>query len=122
METSMGRWGRRAYAAACLSALSAAGALAPGAAEGAAPTLRDVSQSASVWRESSSLAAVSDAAAPVGTTFSFRIDESAHVTLTFVPAYSGRRICRLHAGTRTCTRVVAQATLSFIAHRGANRV
>jgi hypothetical protein len=117
-------------AAACAIALTVAGVLAGGAAFAAepAPTLSNVAQSASVWHEGSSLAVFSDAsAAPIGTTFSFTINERAQVTFTFVPSYSGRRICHVHVDSsgstvRTCTRVVAQATLSFIAHRGTNHV
>jgi hypothetical protein len=118
--------GARALVASTLVASVLAGAASAGGAAAAepAPTISSVSQSASVWREGSALAVISGtSAAPVGTTFSFKADERAQVTFTFVPSYSGRRICHVRAdGARTCTRVVAQATLSFIAHKGVNHV
>jgi hypothetical protein len=121
--------GTRAAARTAAACVLVAGTLAGWAAAAEpAPRISNVSQSASVWRESSSLAAISGASTtPVGTTFSLTINERAQVTLTFVPSYSGRRICHVHVNAsgstvRTCTRVVAQATLSFIAHRGTNHV
>jgi hypothetical protein len=112
--------------AASLPAAFAGGASASfsTSAEPVPPKLSDVSQSASAWREANALAVITSA--PIGTTFSFKLTERAHVTLTFVPRFSGRRKCTLRETptgiTRTCTRVFAIGTLSFDGHAGANHV
>jgi hypothetical protein len=109
---------------ACLLA-SAASASFSTSAEPAKPKLTEITQSASAWRESNALAVISNAA-PIGTTFSFTLNQPAHVTFTFVPTYSGRRVCSVHvragSAVRTCRRVVARSTLGFIAHAGRNHV
>jgi hypothetical protein len=111
-------------AAACLCAADGAAASFSTSAQPTPPALTDVSQSASAWREGDGAAIISSA--PIGTTFSFKLNVRAHVTFTFVPTFSGRRVCTFDhtpAGvTRTCRRVVAVSTLSFEGHAGLNHV
>jgi hypothetical protein len=113
--------------AVCLPALLAGAASASfsTSAEPTTPQLTDVTQSASVWREGERLAVISTHA-PVGTTFSFTLNQRAQVTFTFVPTYSGRRVCTIrHEGAstvRTCRRATARSTLSFFGHAGRNHL
>jgi len=112
----------------CLPALLAGAASASfsTSAEPTTPKLTDVTQSASVWREGKHLAVISTQAR-VGTTFSFTLNQRAQVTFTFVPTYSGRRVCTVRhpegaSAVRTCRRVVARSTLSFFGHAGRNHL
>jgi hypothetical protein len=111
-------------AATCLcSAEGAAGSFSTSA-QPTPPALSDVGQSASAWHEGDGAAIISSA--PLGTTFSFKLNVRAHVTFTFVPKFSGRRVCTFHdtpgGVTRTCRRVVAVSTLSFDGHAGVNHM
>lgn len=119
------RGGVGAFAvAACLCAAGGAAASFSTSAAPIAPTLTGVTQSASAWHEGDAVAIISSA--PLGTTFSFQLNVPARVTFTFVPNYSGRRVCTVHDSptgvTRRCRRVVAVSTLSFSGHAGANHV
>jgi hypothetical protein len=111
-------------AGACLCAAGGAAASFNTSAEPTPPALSDVGQSASAWHEGDALAIISSA--PLGTTFSFKLNVRARVTFTFVPKFSGRRVCTSHdtptGVTRTCRRVVAVSTLSFEGHAGINHV
>lgn len=71
---------------------------------GSPPALARVRESARRWREGERNARISDGALPVGTTFSFALNEPAAVTLSFVLR-----------GSRA-------GSLSFPAHPGTNRV
>lgn len=93
-----------------------------------APTLTSVSQSHARWREGSKLAKLSRRA-PVGTTFTFSLDQAASVTLTFSQPAIGRRVkgkcvARTHGNRRKpkCRRAVTKGTLTFSAHAGVNHV
>ncbi len=66
---------------------------------------------------------------PVGTTFSFKLDRAATVTLTFTRAAPGRRVrgkcvarSRHNSRRRHCSRTVVAGVLTVKAHAGANRV
>jgi sugar lactone lactonase YvrE len=95
-----------------------------------APLLGGVRQSHSRWREGSALARISRRhRAPLGTAFSFTLDQSATVTLRFTQRVAGRRQGRRcvapshrNAKRRRCARVVTVATLSFAAHAGLDKL
>jgi hypothetical protein len=94
-----------------------------------APKLSQVSQSHRKWREGSQPATIArehkSKRPPVGTSFSFKVNEAAQVTLTFTEATSGRRTrgkCRApskHNGTHpSCKRTVTRATLGYSVRAG----
>ena len=102
-----------------------------------APSLSALKQSSRRWIAGTNLARLGRAAAtrarkhglPVGTTFSFRLDQAASVTLTFRHSAQGRRVSgtcvtKTHgnAGRPTCTRVVADGSLRVQANSGANKL
>lgn len=96
----------------------------------AAPKLEHVVQSHSRWREGSALARLAQKAkTPVGTVFSFTVDQAARVTVSFTQPGKGRRVkgrcvgaTRRNRHARPCTRTLARGSLSFAAHAGANRI
>ena len=90
--------------------------------------LTHVTQSHSRWREGRKLASVARRA-PVGTTFSFQLDQPATVRLAFTQAAAGRRVngkCvapgarnrRRHA----CKRTVTRGVLVLAGHAGLGKV
>jgi hypothetical protein len=126
-------------------AVSATFALAPKPTESvavaAAPTLTDASQTHAGWREDGTLAHISSAKKssksnklPIGTTFSFALNEPATVTFTFTKSAGGRKlgekcvaeIQRNQIGKkeqkRRCRRTALAGTLTLTAHAGANRL
>jgi streptogramin lyase len=94
------------------------------------PALTGLAQSASTWREGSRLASLSRRRRPpVGTTFSFSLNESATVTLVFTRAQSGRRVGSRCVGQSksnrhrpSCKRRVTAATASLAAYAGLDRI
>jgi hypothetical protein len=97
------------------------------------PTISGLSETAKVWRERVTLAAIGvkqrRTKTPLGTMFSFRLNERATVTFTFTETVGGRKVgksCVAQVKTnehkRHCTRAVIAATLTFSAHAGANTV
>jgi hypothetical protein len=86
------------------------------------PALSELSESAAVWREGGKPVQISRARLPLGTTFSFSLNEQAAVTFSFMQ--SGR--CPTNAGARapahTCTRGAPVGTFSFPGREGANKV
>jgi len=74
------------------------------------PVVQNARQSAARWREGSRLAAISRTKAPIGTTFSFSLNEPATVTFGFARRVSGHK------------RSVAAGRLTFTGHTGTNRV
>ena len=95
------------------------------------PVLTAVRQSHPIWREGSRLAKISRRAhrPPVGTTFSFSLDQSAIVSLRFTQKVTGRRSGRRcvartkrNAHRKHCTLTVTVASLSFRAHAGADKI
>lgn len=103
----------------------------PPGAQSPIPTLTDISQSHARWREGE-VHADADAKhnnRPVGTIFSFRLDEPARVTLSFVDRTSGRKVgetcaaqTRVNRHKPACKRTVPAGTLSCTGHSGANKV
>jgi hypothetical protein len=94
------------------------------------PSITAVHQSHSIWREGSALAhASAKKTLPVGTTFSFSLNESATVTFEFSQSASGRKVrekclaqTRKNKKDQSCTRTVLAGTLAFAAHSGENKV
>ena len=70
--------------------------------------VQNVRQSKTRWREGNRLATVSRAKAPIGTTFSFSLNEEATVTFSFTRRVSGR--------------AVTAGKLTFTGHDGTNKV
>jgi hypothetical protein len=97
----------------------------------ASPTITSVHQSASTWREGDKLARISTARKqlPVGTTFSWMLNEQASVTFSFTQRVPGRKVggkCIARRGKSakrtTCERTLTAGSLSFIGHGGTNKV
>jgi IPT/TIG domain len=94
------------------------------------PVLTRVRQSASRWRKGSRLPRISrKKKPPVGTTFSFALNEAATVRMSFTQRVGGRKIKRkCVAPTRAnrkkpkCTRTITVGTLNFQGHAGTNTV
>jgi len=97
------------------------------------PTISSLSETAKTWRERNAPAAVSleekSRKPPLGTTFSFSLNEPASVTFAFTELADGRKVGKScmaqterNRRKRRCTRTVIAATLTFSAHAGTNRV
>jgi IPT/TIG domain len=91
------------------------------------PKITGFGQSASRWKRGGSLARVSSV--PVGTTFSFTLNEPATTSLSFTRGVVGRRVSgrcvtvtHANAGKPRCKRNVSAGSLPVSAHAGANRV
>jgi hypothetical protein len=102
----------------------AAGAASPQSSAALPPTISAIAQSAQEWREGNELAQISREKLPVGTTFSFSLNEQAAVTFSFVR--SARARCRrgagIHARGSTCARNALQGSFAFTGREGANTV
>jgi hypothetical protein len=108
--------------------------VAPSVAQRLAPSLRDVRQSTSRWREGAGdLARVSRRKRihrpPVGTTFSFSLNEQATVSLSFADSVAGResgRECiaknRRNHRLASCERTVDAGALTLAGHPGINKI
>jgi PKD domain len=98
------------------------------AASASTPNLTAVRESNKVWRRGAKLAHLTRRV-PVGTTFSFVLDQAARVTLSFTQPAKGRRVGHgcVAPGAHNrhkprCTRVLTRGSLSFAAHSGLNRI
>jgi len=96
-----------------------------------APKISAVSQSASKWLESNRLANISKVKKKlsVGTTFSFKLSETAAVKFAFTDSLSGRKVgkrcvaqTKHNAKQRRCSRTVTVGTLTFTSHAGTTKV
>ena len=95
-----------------------------------APIVTAVKESAPKWLEGNALARFSARRKlPIGTTFSFNLNESARVSFAFTQPASGRKVgtrCvtpnRQNKKKPRCTRKLTRGTLSFTAHVGSNKV
>lgn len=97
-----------------------------------APVISKASQSASRWREGRALPVASSKhkrKPPVGTTFSFTLNEQATVSFAFTQTARGRTVgkrcvapLRHNRRKHKCTRVLTPGTLSFNGHSGTNKV
>jgi hypothetical protein len=93
------------------------------------PVLSHVSQSHTTWRAGSKLAAAARRSRPVGTVFSYQLNETATATFSFVQKLAGRVVkgrcvaaTSANARDRACARRRAQGTLSEGGRSGRNRV
>jgi hypothetical protein len=98
-----------------------------------APIVSAAGESAKAWREGPALvritAAKRDKRAPVGTTFSFTVNEPASVSFAFTQQVSGRNIkgkCVAQSPknrhSHPCRRTVTHGTLTLAAHQGLDKV
>jgi hypothetical protein len=93
-----------------------------------APVITDLRQTNRVWRKHNT-SRRSTAKLPVGTTFTFILNEPARATLAFTQQLSGRKVGSLCVSptkrnrTRSaCTRTVARGGLSILGRAGVNDV
>ena len=94
------------------------------------PSISSLKQSASTWREGSKLARISaKREPPVGTTFSFNLNQPATVTLTFTQSAVGRKtggkcVAQMshNKHKQRCRLVGVVGRLQFSAHQGINHV
>jgi IPT/TIG domain len=94
------------------------------------PTITGFSESSSRWRRGRSLPHISSAGgAPVGTTFSFSMNEPAPVTATFTQRVAGRRVggrClapgRGNAGRPRCKRTLLVGSFTVPGHAGVDQL
>jgi YVTN family beta-propeller protein len=94
-----------------------------------APSLT-ATESHAVWRTGSHLASLArKRRPPVGTTFTFTLNEAAGVTLTFSQQLGGRKVkgrCVAGSGANrhkpSCRRSVRRGSLTLSAHAGVNKV
>ncbi len=98
------------------------------------PILSSLSETAKTWREGNALAHISakkksKKKLPLGTTFSFSLNERASVTFTFTEPAGGRKVgktcvaqTKKNKQKQRCTRTVVAGTLTFSAHAGTNKV
>ena len=97
-----------------------------------AAVVSHASQTNRIWREGSKLPQISrkrKKKPPLGTTFSFSLNEQASVTFSFSQRVSGRRVdrrcvakTRRNRKRKACTRTATAGTLSFDGHSGSNKV
>ena len=96
------------------------------------PALTGLSETRKVWRAGKALAQISSRkkkTVPLGTVFSFDLNEAASVVFEFTTLATGREIgkscvaqTKKSKSKRRCTRTRIAGTLSFSAHAGANKV
>jgi hypothetical protein len=94
------------------------------------PTVTGFSESSSSWRRGRLLPHISSAGgAPVGTTFSFSLNEPASVTVTFTQGMAGRRVAgrcvapgRGNAGRPRCKRALRVGSFAVPGHAGVDKV
>ena len=93
------------------------------------PSITSATQSRSRWREGSGLARISRRRVPVGTTFSFALNEQANVSFVFTQRVHGRKVrgkcvaqTRANRRKPACLRTVTRGTLAFSGHAGTNHV
>jgi hypothetical protein len=93
------------------------------------PVISYASQSSARWREGSALAQISAKHAPVGTVFSFSLNEAATVTLSFVQTVTGRKAGRVcvrqtskNRKKHACKLSLPAGTITFSGHAGVNKV
>jgi hypothetical protein len=96
----------------------------------APPNVTGATESNHIWREGKSSATFSRKhRPPIGTTFTFTLNEQAHVTLAFTQRLPGRKVngkcvsqTKRNRRKGACTRTVTRGALSFTGHSGTNNV
>jgi PKD repeat protein/lysophospholipase L1-like esterase len=104
------------------------------------PAITGLAESHGIWREGTRLAQISlthknitrrrgKQKPPVGTTFSFSLNEQALMTFSFTEQITGRRVGQTCVATsgkdakrKTCKRTMTAGTLSFKGHSGSNKL
>jgi len=95
-----------------------------------APVLTNVAESNHRWRDGTRLASFARKAKrpPVGTTFSFTLNEAASVSFSFTQSVGGRKVkgkcvaqTKKNRHKQACKRTVTRGALSFAAHAGTNK-
>jgi Carboxypeptidase regulatory-like domain len=117
------------HAAASSNTLKVPSAPSPAPPSPPPPTVSLASESASTWREGNKLATFSRKKPPIGTSFSFILNEQANVSFAFTQQLSGRELkgkcvaqTRKNRHKPACKRAVSAGALSFTGHGGVNRV
>jgi Abnormal spindle-like microcephaly-assoc'd, ASPM-SPD-2-Hydin/Galactose oxidase, central domain len=95
-----------------------------------APAVGHLSESARTWREGGKLPRISRRKKPpIGTTFSFSLNEPANVSLSFTQRVRGREMkhkcvaqTKADRRKRACERTATRGTLSFSGHNGTNKI
>lgn len=95
-----------------------------------APAITGLAQSHSRWRGGNRLASASRRRrAPLGTSFSYTLNEAASVRLVFTQSAAGRKVkgrcvapSRSNRRRRACRRTVSKGALEFAAHAGMNKI
>ncbi len=95
----------------------------------AKPAVSGFGQSSARWKRGRSLPHISSTSAPVGTTFSFTLNEPAAASLAFDQRVAGRRVggrCVAVTGANAskpkCKRTIGAGSLPVAAHAGTNKV
>ena len=95
------------------------------------PVIGGASESHRSWREGTLLASISShhKRPPLGTTFSFTLNEAASIRFAFTQQVGGRKVhgrcvapSRSNRHRHACKRTVTPGVLSFAAHAGSNKV
>ncbi len=97
---------------------------------GGAPSITNVTQSHRIWRRGSKRASFArKRKPPIGTTFSFKLNEQANLTFAFTQRVRGRKVKRGCVARTTknrhkpsCRRTMTRGKLSFSGHSGTNKV
>ena len=97
---------------------------------GSPPTVTGARQSNPVWREGNKLAQFArKRGLPLGTTFSFALNEQASVSFAFTEQAGGRKVqgkcvaqTTKNRRKRACKRTLTRGTLAFAGHSGTNEV
>jgi hypothetical protein len=90
------------------------------------PSVQNARQSTKQWREGDKLARISRGKTPIGTTFSFSLNERASVTFSFsqlLGRHQGAHKCAARTASKvrnSCEYRFKTATLSFTGHSGKN--
>ena len=100
------------------------------AAAPSAPVLTKVAESNHRWRDGTRLASVAGKVKrpPVGTTFSFTLNEAASVSFSFTQRVGGRKVkgkcvaqTKKNRHKHACKRTVTRGAVSLVAHAGTNK-
>jgi hypothetical protein len=93
------------------------------------PTLTGVTQSHRVWRAGNGLTSASAKQPPIGTTFSFTLNEQVHVQLTFTQTAAGRKVnghcvaqTKRNRADHPCKRSITRGVLAVTGHAGPNKI
>jgi N-acetylneuraminic acid mutarotase len=93
------------------------------------PTVTNASETNAVWRRGNRLAQIGRRKPPVGTTFSFALNEQASVSFTFTQQAGGRRVkgkcvaqTKANRRKHSCKRTLTRGTLTFSGRPGTNKV